>query len=129
MPSAAKALPELNPNQPTHNSAAPVTTKGRLCGACIRSGKPWRLPTTSAYQRGHPRTGYAHGAARDAQRPMQRDTHFSQVYAALRAKGHRHGQALRTLGDRLLRILMAMLRERICYDVSRIRCEPVVQMR
>src|SRR5215470_1176632 len=41
----------------------------------------------------------------------QRDTHFGEVYAALRAKGHRHGQALRTLGDRLLRILMAMLRD------------------
>ena len=60
---------------------------------------------------------------------MQRDAHFSQVYTALRAKGHRHGQALRTIGDRLLRVLMAMLRERICYDASRIRCEPVVQMR
>jgi hypothetical protein len=29
----------------------------------------------------------------------------------------------------LLRILMAMLRDRLCYDVSRIRREPVVQMR
>jgi hypothetical protein len=35
---------------------------------------------------------------------------------------------LRTLGDRLLRILMAMLRERICYDASRMHREPVVQM-
>ena len=51
-----------------------------------------------------------------------------KAYTALRAKGHRHGQALRTLGDRLLRILMAMLRERICYDASRIHREPVVQM-
>ena len=58
---------------------------------------------------------------------MQRDAHFSQGYAALRAKGHRHGQALRTIGDRLLRILMAMLRERVCYDASRIHREPVVQ--
>ena len=44
------------------------------------------------------------------------------------AKGHRHGQALRTIGDRLLRIQMAMLRERICYDASRMHREPVVQM-
>src|SRR5262252_3437775 len=58
---------------------------------------------------------------------MQRDAHFSSVYAALRAKGQRHGQALRNIGDRLLRILMAMLRHRTCYDASRIRCEPVVQ--
>jgi hypothetical protein len=40
----------------------------------------------------------------------------------------RHGQALRNIGDRLLRILMAMLRHRTCYDASRIRREPVVQM-
>src|SRR5262247_1097323 len=59
---------------------------------------------------------------------MQRDAHFSRVYAALRAKGQRHGQALRNIGDRLLRILMAMLRHRTCYDASRIRREPVVQM-
>ena len=59
---------------------------------------------------------------------MQRDAHFSQGYAALRAKGHRHGQALRTIGDRLLRILMAMLRDRVCYDASRICREPIVQM-
>jgi hypothetical protein len=58
----------------------------------------------------------------------QRDLHFSGVYEALRAKGQRHGQALRNIGDRLLRILMAMLRHRTCYDASRIRCEPVVQM-
>jgi hypothetical protein len=58
---------------------------------------------------------------------MQRDAHFSGVYAALRAKGQRHGQALRNIGDRLLRILMAMLRHRTCYDASRLRREPVVQ--
>jgi transposase len=59
---------------------------------------------------------------------MPCDTHFNSVYAALRAQGQRHGQALRTLGGRLLRILMAMLRHRTCYDASRIRREPVVQM-
>jgi transposase len=59
---------------------------------------------------------------------MQREAHFSRVYAALRAKGQRHGQALRNIGDRLLRILMAMLRDRTCYDASRIRREPVVHM-
>src|SRR5713101_8434706 len=59
---------------------------------------------------------------------MQRDAHCSSVYAALRAKGQRHGQALRNIGGRLLRILMSMLRHRTCYDASRIRCEPVVQM-
>jgi transposase len=60
---------------------------------------------------------------------MQRDAHFNSLYTTLRAKGQRHGQALRNIGDRLLRILVAMLRHRTCYDASRIRCEPVMQMR
>src|SRR5262245_22616713 len=99
----------------THGGVAPVTRQ---------SGKRRQV----VMRRGcHPRLRHAlYHMARVA---MQRDAHFSQVYAALRAKGHRHGQALRPLGDRLLRILMAMLRDRICYDVSRIRREPVVQMR
>ena len=59
---------------------------------------------------------------------MQRDAHFSSVYTALRAKGQRHGQALRSIGDRLLRILMAMLRDGTCYDASRFHHESVVQM-
>src|SRR5712691_9463864 len=59
---------------------------------------------------------------------MQCDAHCNSVYAALRARGQRHGQALRHIGGRLLRILMAMLRHRTCYDASRIRREPVVQM-
>jgi transposase len=58
----------------------------------------------------------------------QRDTYFGGVYEALRAKGQRHGQALRNIGDRLLRILIAMLHDRTCYDATRSRREPVVQM-
>jgi hypothetical protein len=49
MPSAASALPALNPNQPTQSSAAPVTVKGRLCGAIYSVGKPRRFPTTRAH--------------------------------------------------------------------------------
>lgn len=37
-------------------------------------------------------------------------------YAALRAKGHGHARALRTLADRLLRILVAMLDAGTTYD-------------
>ena len=59
---------------------------------------------------------------------MQRDAHFSSVYTALRTKGQRHGQAIRTISDRLLRIQVAMLRNGTCYDASRIRRESVVQM-
>src|SRR5262249_36507508 len=98
----------------THGGVAPVTKQ---------SGKRRQVVMRHAC---NPRLRHAlYHMARVA---MQRDAHFSSVYAALRAKGQRHGQALRNIGDRLLRILMAMLRHRTCYDANRIRCEPVAQM-
>ena len=41
----------------------------------------------------------------------QHDPDSKAGYAALRARGQTHGRALRTVGDRLLRILVAMLRD------------------
>src|SRR6516162_1899280 len=97
----------------THGGVAPVTKQsGKRRQVMMRHGCNSRL---------------RHALYHRARVAMQRDAHFSSVYAALRAKGQRHGQALRTLGDRLLRILMAMLRNGTCYDASRIRCEPVVR--
>jgi transposase len=97
----------------THGGVAPVTRQsGKRRQVVMRRGCNPRL---------------RHALYHMARVAMQRDAHFSQVYAALRAKGHRHGHALRTIGDRLLRILMAMLRDRICYDASRMHREPVVQ--
>lgn len=46
---------------------------------------------------------------------MQGDQACRAYYAALRARGHSHGRALRSVADRLLRILMAMLRTRTLY--------------
>jgi transposase len=98
----------------THSGVAPVTRQsGKRRVVVMRRGCNPRL-----------RQAFHH-MARVA---MQRDAHFNRVYTALRAKGQRNGQALRNIGDRLLRILMAMLRDRTCYDASRIRREPVVQM-
>src|SRR5688500_3706363 len=37
-PSAASALPPLNPNQPNHRIDAPSTTYGTLCGTIGSSG-------------------------------------------------------------------------------------------
>jgi transposase len=96
----------------THGGVAPVTKQsGKRRQVVMRHGCNPRL---------------RHALYHMAQVAMQRDAHFSSVYAALRAKGQRHGQALRTIGDRLLRILIAMLRHRTGYDASRIRCKPVV---
>jgi hypothetical protein len=98
----------------THGGVAPVTKQsGKRRLVVMRRGCNPRL---------------RHALYHMARVAMQRDAHFSGVYAALRARGQRHGQALRNIGDRLLRILMAMLRHRTCYDASRIRREPVVQM-
>ena len=97
----------------THGGVAPVTKQsGKRRQVMMRRGCNARL---------------RHALYHMARVAMQRDAHFSSVYAALRAKGQRHGQALRNIGDRLLRILMAMLRNGTCYDASRIRREPVVQ--
>ena len=98
----------------THSGVAPVTKQsGKRRLVVMRRG-------------GNPRLRHAlYHMARVA---MQRDTHFSSVYTALRAKGQRHGQALRAISDRLLRILVAMLRNGTCYDASRIRRESAVQM-
>ena len=98
----------------THSGVAPVTKQsGKRREVVMRHG-------------GNPRL--RHALYHMARLAMKCDAHFSSVYTTLRAKGMRHGQALRNLGDWMLRILMAMLRDRTCYDASRIRHEPVVQM-
>jgi len=97
----------------THGGVAPVTKhSGKRRQVMMRRGCNARL---------------RHALYQMARVAMQRDAHCSRVYAAWRAKGQRHAQALRTLGDQLLRILMAMLRHGTCYDASRMRREPVGQ--
>jgi transposase len=49
----------------------------------------------------------------------QHDERSQQHYAALRAKGHSHGRALRGVADRLLGVLMAMLKTGTTYDPGR----------
>src|SRR5215471_17266635 len=98
----------------THGGVAPVTRQsGKRRQVVMRRGCNPRL---------------RHALYHMARVAMQRDAHFSSVYTALRTKGQRHGQALRTISDRLLRLLVAMLRNGTCYDASRIRRESVVQM-
>ena len=49
----------------------------------------------------------------------QHDPGSRAYYQALRARGKTHGHALRVVGDRLLRILVAMLSSRTLYDKTR----------
>lgn len=50
---------------------------------------------------------------------LQCDRASHDYYRRLRARGHTHGRALRDVADRLLRILMAMLKARTLYDPTR----------
>lgn len=50
---------------------------------------------------------------------MTRDPKAKALYAAQRARGHTHGRALRGLADRLLGVLLAMLRTGTLYDAER----------
>jgi transposase len=54
-----------------------------------------------------------------AQNCILRDPQAKAHYASLRAKGHTHGRALRGVADRLLSMLIAMLRARTLFDPSR----------
>jgi len=47
---------------------------------------------------------------------IQHDPRSKATYAALRARGHSHSRALRTIADRLLALACAMLRDRTLYD-------------
>ena len=46
----------------------------------------------------------------------QRDAKSRAYYATLRARGHSHARALRSVADRLLRVLMSLLARGQCFD-------------
>lgn len=52
---------------------------------------------------------------------VQSDPHSRSHYAALRQRGHSHGRALRGVADRLLCVLMVMLKTQTTYDPDRRR--------
>lgn len=52
---------------------------------------------------------------------VQRDEHSQWHYRALRARGHNHARALRGVADRLLDVLIAMLKTGTLYDPMRRR--------
>lgn len=46
------------------------------------------------------------------------DPHFARLYQDMRGRGLSHGRALRGVGDRLLHVTVAVLRNGSCYDAS-----------
>jgi transposase len=51
-----------------------------------------------------------------ARAATQRDVKSQAKYQALRARGHSHGRALRSVADRLLAVACAMLTRQTCFD-------------
>ena len=84
---------------------APVTRRsGKSMIVTRRQAGPWpaarrRLPL---------------GPRRGPTRPGSHDK-----YRSLRARGHGHARALRSVADRLLNIACAMLRDGVCFDPQR----------
>jgi transposase len=54
-----------------------------------------------------------------ARTSIQRDAATRRYYEALRTRGHHYARALRSVADRWMRILVAMLRSRTLYDATR----------
>lgn len=90
----------------TYAGAAPVTKRSgkRLRIVCMRYACHRRL-----------RSALYHWSRVS----LQRDAAARAYYDQLRQRGHSHGRALRSVGDRWLRILVAMLQTRTLYDASR----------
>lgn len=88
-----------------HLGTAPVTTA---------SGKRRLVSMRRACNRRLRWAAYHWGRA-----SVQHDAPSAAYYKALRARGHRHGRALRSVVDRWLRILIAMLRKNTLYDATR----------
>jgi transposase len=87
-----------------HSGLAPITK---------RSGKTKIVVMRYACD-GRLRNAFYHWARTS----IQNDEAARTYYAALRARGHKHGRALRSVADRWLRILVAMLNSRTLYDPS-----------
>ena len=89
-----------------------------LCGVAPvtrRSGKSMIVTRRQA----------AHDRLRDAayhwaRVAAQHDPVSHDKYRSLRARGHGHARALRSVADRLLNVACAMLRDRACFDSHRV---------
>ncbi|MBI5261904.1 MAG: IS110 family transposase [Bradyrhizobium sp.] len=57
---------------------------------------------------------------------VQHDEHCRQHYARLRQRGHGHARAIRGVVDRLLDVLLRMLKDRTLYDANRRTAAPLV---
>jgi transposase len=93
-----------------HAGIAPVTKQsGKRTHVMMRRGCDTRL-----------RNAFYHWARVSTQLDPNSRAHYS----ALRQRGHTHGRALRSVADRLLRVLVAMLKDSTLFDPNRPRRVP-----
>ncbi len=94
-----------------HRNYAALRAFGGLAPVTKRSGK-----STVVLMRYGCNTRLRNAFYHWARTSTQHDSTARTYYAALRARGHSHGRALRSVADRWLRILMAMLDSRSLYN-------------
>jgi hypothetical protein len=100
-----------------------LRTRGGVAPVTRHSGKRRQVVMRRACNR-----RVRHALYHMARVAMQGDAEFARVYQALRARGQRHAQALRNIADRMLRIVMAILRDRTLYDPAQRRFRASAQM-
>ncbi len=94
-----------------HAGIAPVTRQsGKSCSVIMRRACNKRLRNMIYHW---------------ARVSVQRDVNSRIRYRALREKGHSHGRALRGVADRLLRMLIAMLKHGTLFNLEHSRRVPV----
>ena len=95
-----------------------------LCGTAPvtkRSGKMLRVTQRKACSERLREATYHWGRV-----AVQRDHISKAKYQALRARGHTHGRALRSIGDRLFKVACAMLRDGTLFDPTRKSAAPEI---
>ena len=90
-----------------------------LCGVAPVTRRSGKRLVVSRRQACHGRLREA--AFHWARVAAQRDLVSQRRYQALRARGHGHARALRSVADRLLNVACAMLRDGVCFDPHRVR--------
>jgi transposase len=93
-----------------------LRTLGGIAPVTKRSGKSGTVQMRYACQGRLRRAFYICGMC-----AIQRDAASRRHYDQLRAKGHGHARAIRGVVDRLLAVLVAMLKNGMLYDASRRR--------
>jgi transposase len=100
-------------------AARDYTSLRALCGAAPVTHQSGKRLTTSMRRACNGRLrNVAHHFAMNC---VNNDERTKKHYAALRAKGHSHGRAIRGVVDRLLGVLVAMLKQRALFDPEKRR--------